>query len=227
MNLQTELADTENRIAERRHAYNQTVNAYRNLVRSIPSNIVADIQDMPERAFFDAPDDEVAKVPKVELYMKKLIIPVALLAMACLHRRGDGRSTACGWRTTRTDRVELADQELAKHEARLVKVAGRFRRTSRQKWMRNQETTPPPGSLTARHEAYDNLVASFQRTMSAKIDPTNPTNRKFMDDVAGAINRRQIAEKQFDAEWQAYQEFLNSRRGRVASAFSAHEALPQ
>ena len=67
LSLQTELATTENRIAERRHAYNQSVNAYLNLVRSIPSNVVANIQDMPERAFFDAPDDEVAKVPTVQL----------------------------------------------------------------------------------------------------------------------------------------------------------------
>lgn len=67
LNLQNELANTENRIAERRHAYNQTVNVYRNLVESIPSNIVADIQEMPARAFFDAPDDEVAQVPQVEL----------------------------------------------------------------------------------------------------------------------------------------------------------------
>lgn len=67
LNLQTELANTENRIAERRHAYNQTVNVYRNLQESIPSNVVADIQEMPARAFFDVPDDEVAQVPKVEL----------------------------------------------------------------------------------------------------------------------------------------------------------------
>jgi LemA protein len=67
LNLQTELANTENRIAERRHAYNQTVNVYRNLQESIPSNIVADIQEMPPRAFFDVPDEEVAQVPKVEL----------------------------------------------------------------------------------------------------------------------------------------------------------------
>ncbi len=67
LNLQTELATTENRIAERRHAYNQTVNAYLNLVRSIPSNVVADIQEMPERSFFDVPDEEVAKVPTVKL----------------------------------------------------------------------------------------------------------------------------------------------------------------
>jgi LemA protein len=67
LNLQRELAETENRIAERRHAYNQTVNIYLNWLRSVPSNAVAWVQDMRERAFFDAPDAEVAAVPVVKL----------------------------------------------------------------------------------------------------------------------------------------------------------------
>ncbi len=67
LNLQKELAETENRIAERRHAYNQTVNAYLNLCESIPSNVVADIQSMPPKAFFDAPDEKVARPPEVKL----------------------------------------------------------------------------------------------------------------------------------------------------------------
>ena len=67
LNLQRELTETENRIAERRHAYNQTVNMYQNLVRSIPSNVVAYIQEMPERSYFDAPDAEIERVPEVKL----------------------------------------------------------------------------------------------------------------------------------------------------------------
>jgi LemA protein len=67
LNLQHQLSDTENRIAERRHSYNQTVNAYLNLVRSVPSNVVAYVQEMPERSFFDAPDDEIQRVPEVKL----------------------------------------------------------------------------------------------------------------------------------------------------------------
>ena len=66
LNLQQELAETENRIAERRHAYNQTVNAYRNLCQSIPSNVVADLQEMPPRSFFDAPDADVEQAPAVK-----------------------------------------------------------------------------------------------------------------------------------------------------------------
>jgi LemA protein len=67
LNLQTELAETENRIAERRHAYNQTVNVYRNWLLSIPSNLVASLQDMPPRSYFDVPDAAVAQPPAVKL----------------------------------------------------------------------------------------------------------------------------------------------------------------
>ncbi len=67
LNLQKELTGTEDRIAERRHAYNQTVNMYLNLIRSIPSNIVAYIQEMAERSYFDAPDAEIERAPEVKL----------------------------------------------------------------------------------------------------------------------------------------------------------------
>jgi LemA protein len=67
LNLQNQLSDTENRIAERRHSYNQSVNIYLNLLHSVPSNVVANIQDLPERSFFDAPDAEIERVPEVRL----------------------------------------------------------------------------------------------------------------------------------------------------------------
>lgn len=67
LNLQRELAETENRIAERRHAYNQSVNVYANWLQSFPSNLVANTAGMPPKAFFDAPDEEVAAVPTVKL----------------------------------------------------------------------------------------------------------------------------------------------------------------
>jgi len=44
---------------------------------------------------------------------------------------------------------------------------------------------------------------------------------KFMDDIAGAINRREIAEKQYDEEAVVYQNFLHSWRGSVARTFSS------
>jgi LemA protein len=64
--LQRELSETENRIAERRHAYNQSANAYANLCKTIPSNVVAETHQFAARAFFDAPDEQ-AQVPKVDL----------------------------------------------------------------------------------------------------------------------------------------------------------------
>jgi LemA protein len=66
LNLQHELSDTENRIAERRHAYNQTVNNYLNQLMSVPSNIVADSHRMEPRSFFDVPDADVAQPPQIK-----------------------------------------------------------------------------------------------------------------------------------------------------------------
>jgi LemA protein len=66
LNLQEQLSDTENRIADRRHAYNQTVNNYLNQIMSVPSNLVADFHAMERREFFDVPDEQVAKPPEIK-----------------------------------------------------------------------------------------------------------------------------------------------------------------
>lgn len=67
LKLQDELSATENRIAERRQAYNQTVNRYQNAVEAFPSNIVAGIHRFPAKSFFDAPDELAERSPEVKL----------------------------------------------------------------------------------------------------------------------------------------------------------------
>lgn len=67
LKLHSELTETENRIATRRLAYNQTVNLYQNLCQAIPTNLPAGIHDFPARAFFDAPDELAAAAPEVRL----------------------------------------------------------------------------------------------------------------------------------------------------------------
>jgi hypothetical protein len=76
-------------------------------------------------------------------------------------------------------------------------------------------------SADERHAAYDQLTKSFQQTMSGAVDPTNPIDRKFMDEAAGAINRRQVAEKDYDEEMAAYKSFLQTWRGKLARVFSS------
>lgn len=65
--LSTELVTTENRIAERRSAYNQTVTFYKNLVQVIPNNIVFWLHEFEMQELFDAPDEIVNQVPVVKL----------------------------------------------------------------------------------------------------------------------------------------------------------------
>jgi len=116
-------------------------------------------------------------------------------------------------------RVDLADQELIKHEERLIKLlAGSSEVSSEVRRAidayRAADTSPE------RHAAYDQLLADFRQTMNDTVDPTNTLDRKFMDDIAGAINRREIALAPYDVEMTAYQAYLGGTRGGVARWFS-------
>jgi hypothetical protein len=150
---------------------------------------------------------------------KSLVVPLALLAMAALLAAAFAADCVRLAAEAR-ERVALADAELAKHERRLAKLLGDSPRVTpevRAAIAAHESAAEMP----ARHAAYERLVTSFRQTMPADADPNNPLERKFMDDVAGAINRREIAEKPFETESTAYQSFLQSRLGRVARWFSA------
>jgi LemA protein len=63
--LQTELAETENKIAVSRQIYNDTVLTYNNKVQQVPTNIVASMFGFDAREFFEA-GDEAEEAPAVE-----------------------------------------------------------------------------------------------------------------------------------------------------------------
>ncbi len=52
--LQTQLSDTENRIAVSRQIYNDSVLTYNNAVQSVPTNLVASMSGFKIRPFFEA-----------------------------------------------------------------------------------------------------------------------------------------------------------------------------
>jgi hypothetical protein len=151
--------------------------------------------------------------------MKRLIVPLALLAMGGVLAAAvaiDCARLAADYQY----RVGLADAELRTHEQRLAKLLGDSPRVTPevQAAIAAHENA---ADMLARHAAYGRLVSSFRQTMPADADPNNPLERKFMDDVAGAINRRETAEKPYGEEAAAYQSFLHGRLGRVARWFSA------
>jgi len=150
--------------------------------------------------------------------MKKLIIPIAIVGMMLL------LAAAYTWDSVRAagaarNRVELADAEMRKHERRLEKLLVDSPKTTTevQSALALYRTA---GDAATRRDAYAQLVSGVQKTMTPALDATNPLERKFMDEISGAINRRQIAEQQFDEESTAYNRFLGSFRGRVAGIFS-------
>ncbi|HVR77728.1 MAG TPA: LemA family protein [Acidimicrobiia bacterium] len=64
-NLQTELAETENKIAVSRQIYNDTVLTYNNKVQQIPTAVVAALTGFKIREFFEA-GAEAAEAPTVD-----------------------------------------------------------------------------------------------------------------------------------------------------------------
>jgi LemA protein len=63
--LQSELAETENKVSVSRQIYNDSVLTYNNSVQTIPSNLVASMTGFRTREFFDAPA-EADQAPKVQ-----------------------------------------------------------------------------------------------------------------------------------------------------------------
>ncbi|HET19373.1 MAG TPA: LemA family protein [Chromatiales bacterium] len=66
MQLQEELASTENRIAFARQAYNDAVMAYNNKRESVPDNLIANNFGFKEAQMLELEDKEARKVVKVD-----------------------------------------------------------------------------------------------------------------------------------------------------------------
>jgi|RhiMethySRZTD1v2_1073278.scaffolds.fasta_scaffold354108_3 DNA-binding SARP family transcriptional activator len=151
--------------------------------------------------------------------MKKLALPIAIVAMMLLI------GAAYTWDSVRAasaarHRVDLADQELQKQEQRLVKLLSENPKTNAdmQTVMAEYKNA---GSADVRRHAYEQLASAVKTSMSTKFDPTNPAERSMMDNILGAINRHEVAQKMYEEESAAYQAFLASFRGSLSKTFSS------
>lgn len=66
INLQDELAGTENRISTARRDYNDAVKAYNTKIKSFPALIIAGMMGKEEKAYFEVSDPSKEEVPKVD-----------------------------------------------------------------------------------------------------------------------------------------------------------------
>ena len=64
--LQTELAETENRIAVSRQVYNDTVLTYNNAVQTVPGVFLAGPFGFTKKEFFEVEEAEIREAPRVE-----------------------------------------------------------------------------------------------------------------------------------------------------------------
>jgi LemA protein len=64
--LQEELAATENKVAFARQYYNDTVNKLNTIVEGIPGRFFAGLAKVSKREFYQIEDPEARNVPKVQ-----------------------------------------------------------------------------------------------------------------------------------------------------------------
>jgi LemA protein len=64
--LQTELAETENRIAVSRQVYNDTVLTYNNAIQTVPGVFFAGPFGFTKKEFFEVEEAEIREAPRVE-----------------------------------------------------------------------------------------------------------------------------------------------------------------
>jgi LemA protein len=64
--LQTELAETENRIAVSRQVYNDTVLTYNNAIQTVPGVFFAGPFGFAKKEFFEVEEAEIREAPRVE-----------------------------------------------------------------------------------------------------------------------------------------------------------------
>ncbi len=149
--------------------------------------------------------------------MRKLIVPIALLLMGILLGTAVVRDCV-RLAADRNNRVSVADGQMMTQEFRLVTMLENSPKTTPEVYAAIS-TLKSTKSRQARIQAFDALVASYRKTMPGKLDPTNPLDRKLMDEADGAINRRDVVQKQYDEEASEYLDFLNSWRGGIAKKF--------
>ena len=67
LDLQNELAETENYLQFARRYYNGSVRDYNTTTETVPSNVIASMFDFANREFFQKASDDVANVPLIDL----------------------------------------------------------------------------------------------------------------------------------------------------------------
>lgn len=67
LELQRELADTENKIQAARRFYNTTVRDYNTLLQSVPTNIIGSLFSFTPAEYFELEDEAIRAVPKVDI----------------------------------------------------------------------------------------------------------------------------------------------------------------
>lgn len=115
--------------------------------------------------------------------------------------------------------LETVDTELKLHEERYLREISSFPNIPGEltESIQRYRTTD---TISARHRLFNDLTTQAQRFLLGRDPSSNQLERKMLDEMAGALNRRQIAERHFQEALQECKRVQSSWRGTLGGVFS-------
>ncbi len=155
--------------------------------------------------------------------MRKLLLPAGLLAMLAVF------GLAFAWDSVRVvsaarQRVVLADSEVRLQEERLVALAA-APPVADAALAEALATYRAAQGVAARRAAYESLWIAA--TAAGGATPAEPSTaaRRWLDDTAGAANRRTIADRHYQEELANFRALVQSLRGSLAEQLRSGSSI--
>ena len=150
--------------------------------------------------------------------MRKLLLVLGVLVLAAI-MAGAFVMDSVGLTMNIHDEVNAADEAMKVAETRLVRTLSGWPEAPASIKSALQMYAEK-SSREDRREAYDSLVAVTQQALQSS-DPAQHPPQALKDDIAGAINRRAVAERPYREVESEYQAWGKTLRGRIGEEIIA------
>lgn len=114
--------------------------------------------------------------------------------------------------------LETVDSELKLQEARYIREISSFPDLPG-KVTENIRRYQEAQAISIRHQLFGDLTTEAQKFLLGRDASSNQLQRKILDELSGALNRRQIAERHFQEALRECKQTMSSFRGTIGGVF--------
>ena len=132
---------------------------------------------------------------------------------------------AMAWDATRTTsdalaRVRNVDSELKKQETRFIVTLDRAP-SKDSELVAALKAYERAADIGSRHKVFQDVVSAAHRKLIPALSSVDTAQRKVLDDLLGAVNRRDIAYKMYSDELNECEKTIQSAKGGIGGLIGA------